>query len=105
MVHPQAPPGWGAQVAPARQTYSGRHSQVLKSGSMAQSWPEHPLTTHGSTARAERVRTEAPPRDSARSVMQAAAQARLSDRSRRMSASTLPRLAAACGGTTRVSGR
>ncbi len=84
MVHPQPPPGWGAQVAFAKHAYSGRHSQVLKSGSRAQIWPEQPLTTHGSITRAERLCTEAPPRDSARSLTQAKAQARQSDRSRRM---------------------
>ena len=62
MIHPQAPPAWGAQVARAKQAYSGRHSQVLKSACRAQSWPEQPLTTHGSTTRAERLWTAAPPR-------------------------------------------
>ena len=94
MVHPQRPFSCGSQTALAKQAYSIRHSQVLKSGWDAQSWLEQPLMTQGATARDELVPTDADGRScpaspleppSAGTVTQAQALVSVSTVSKRMS--------------------
>ena len=93
MVHPQRPSFCGSQTVLAKQAYSVRHSQVLKSGWDAQSWLEQPLMTQGATARDELVPTAADGRScpapleplSAGTVTQAKALVSVSTASKRMS--------------------